>query len=75
MQEIYPGITVDAGTRFGKPVIKGTRVPVEVLVAKVAGGMSIEEVAEEYDVTPADVRAAIGYAAQRLAEETIYAAN
>ncbi len=73
MQEIYPGITVDPGVRFGKPVIKGTRVPVELLVGKVAGGMSIEAVADEYGVTPQDVRAAIGYAAHRLAEETIYA--
>ncbi len=70
---MYPGITVDSEIRFGKPVVKSTRVPVELLVAKVAGGMSIEEVADEYGVTPSDVRAAIGYAAQRLAEETMYA--
>jgi len=75
MQEIYPGITVDAHTRFGKPVIKGTRVPVDLLVGKVGGGMSIEEVATEYEVTPDDVRAALRYAAQRLAEETIYVAG
>jgi uncharacterized protein (DUF433 family) len=75
MQEIYPSITVDPRVRFGKPVVKGTRVPIELLVGKVAGGMSIEEVADEYGVTPEDVRAAIGYAAQRLAEETIYASE
>jgi uncharacterized protein (DUF433 family) len=70
MQELCPGIVVDPAIRFGKPVIKGTRVPVEILVGKVAGGMTVDEVAEEYDVTPDDVRAALGYAAQRLAEET-----
>lgn len=75
MQESYPGIVVDAAIRFGKPVIKGTRVPVELLVGKVAGGMTVEEVAKEYGVTPNDVRAAIGYAAQRLSEEDIYAAS
>lgn len=75
MQELFPGIVVDPSIRFGKPVIKGTRVPIEILVGKVAGGMSIEEVAEEYGVTPQDVRAALGYAAQRLAEETIYATH
>lgn len=75
MQELYPGIVVDPTIRFGKPVIKGTRVPVEILVGKVAGGMTVDEVADEYDVTPDDVRAALGYAAQRLAEETVYATN
>lgn len=75
MQELYPGIVVDPAIRFGKPIIKGTRVPVEILVGKVAGGMTVDEVADEYDVTPEDVRAALGYAAQRLAEETIYVTN
>lgn len=75
MQELYPGIVVDPAIRFGKPVIKGTRVPVEILVGKVAGGMTVDEVADEYDVTPDNVRAALGYAAQRLAEETIYVTN
>jgi uncharacterized protein (DUF433 family) len=75
MQELFPGIVVDPSIRFGKPVIKGTRVPIDILVGKVAGGMSIEEVAEEYGVTSQDVRAALGYAAQRLAEETIYATH
>lgn len=72
MQEIFPGITVDPHTRFGRPVIKGTRVPIDVLVGKVGGGMSIDEVAQEYEVTPEDVRTALRYAAQRLAEETVY---
>jgi uncharacterized protein (DUF433 family) len=75
MQEIFPGITADAATRFGKPVIKGTRVPIDLLVGKVGGGMSIEAVAEEYDVTPEDVLTALRYAAQRLTEETIYVAS
>ena len=75
MQELYPGIVVDPAIRLGKPVIKGTRVPVEILVGKVAGGMTVDEVADEYDVTPDNVRAALGYAAQRLAEETIYVTN
>jgi uncharacterized protein (DUF433 family) len=64
MQEIYPGITADPKVRFGKPVIKGTRVPVDILVGKVAGGMAIDEVAGEYGVKPEDVRAALGYAAR-----------
>jgi len=44
MKEISPGIVADRGVRFGKPVIKGTRVPVDLVVGKLAGGMTIEEV-------------------------------
>lgn len=32
MMEIAPGITVDENVRFGKPVISGTRVPVDLVV-------------------------------------------
>lgn len=63
MRELYPGIVVDPAIRFGKPVIKGTRVPADILVGKVAGGMSIDAVADEYGVTPEDVLHALGYAA------------
>lgn len=69
--EIAPGVTVDAGVRFGRPVLAGTRVPVDVVVGKLAGGMSIAEVAGEYDLTEDDVRAALGYAAQILASEQV----
>lgn len=59
MTEIAPGITVDENVRFGKPVISGTRVPVDLVVGKLAGGMSIEQVMEEYGVTREDVLAAL----------------
>jgi len=39
MKEIAPGITVDQSVRFGKPVLKGTRVPVDLVVGKLAGGI------------------------------------
>ncbi|MBF6589378.1 MAG: DUF433 domain-containing protein [Ktedonobacterales bacterium] len=73
VREIFPGITVNPLVRFGKPVVRGTRVPVDELVGKVASGMTVEAVASEYGVTSADVCAALGYAARRLAEEIVYA--
>jgi uncharacterized protein (DUF433 family) len=75
MPEIAPRITSDPGIRLGKPVITGTRVPVHTLIAKVAGGMSVEETAEEYGVTPQDVRAALGYAAEVVSLETVIMAT
>ncbi|MCS6908188.1 MAG: DUF433 domain-containing protein [Anaerolineales bacterium] len=69
--EIAPRIVVDPDIRFGKPVIRGTRVPVELVIAKLSGGMAVQEVAEEYGITQEDVLAALGYAAQRLAMEEV----
>jgi uncharacterized protein (DUF433 family) len=74
-REIAPRIDVDEGRRFGRPVIRGTRVPVDVLVGKVAGGMTAESVAEEYGVTREDVLTAISYAARRLEEEQVRAVS
>ncbi len=50
MKRLASRIVVDQRVRFGKPVIKGTRVPVELVVGKLAGGMTIEEVMAEYDL-------------------------
>lgn len=73
MKEIAPRITIDQNVAFGKPVVQGTRVPVALLVGKLAGGMTVGEVAEEYEVEPADVLAALSYAAWLLDEEQILA--
>ncbi len=50
------GITADPSVRLGKPVIKGTRVPADTVVARAASGMmSTKEAAEEYGITEKDV--------------------
>ena len=72
-KEISPGISVDPDVRFGKPVLSGTRVPVETLVGKVASGMAAEEVAQAYGVTLAGVHAALAYAAHLVEEEHVRA--
>ena len=70
---LAPRIVVDPAIRSGKPVIEGTRVPVELVIAKLAGCMTAQEVAEEYEITPEDIRAALSYAAKVLAGEQIRA--
>ena len=69
--EIAPRIVIDPEIRFGKPIIKGTRVPVELVLAKLSGGMSAEQVSEDYEIAIADVQAALAYAAQVIAKEEI----
>ena len=71
MREIAPRIVVDSDVRFGKPVIQGTRVPVDLVVGKVAGGMAIDDVAVEYEIAREDVFAALAYAAKTGAEEQV----
>ncbi len=73
MVEIAPRIVVDEKVRFGKPVIRGTRVAVDVLIGKLASGMTAEEVADEYGVEREDVLAALAYAADSLAQEQLRA--
>ena len=65
--QLAPRIVVDAEIRFGKPIIEGTRVPVETVLARISGGMALDEVAAEFDLAQADVLAALAYAAQVIA--------
>ncbi len=69
--ELAPRIVVDANVRFGKPVIRGTRVPVDLVIAQLAGGMETTELAEVYGITLADVRAALACAASLLESEAV----
>ena len=54
-------IIVDPAIVHGKPVIRGTRVPVAVVVGSLASGMSFEEIQQEYDLTTADIQAALEF--------------
>ncbi|KKT74395.1 MAG: hypothetical protein UW71_C0025G0003 [Parcubacteria group bacterium GW2011_GWB1_44_7] len=73
MKEISPQITMDEKIQFGKPVITGTRVPVEVVIGHIAAGDPIEAVMKEYGLTKAQVLAALKYAAKLVGEEMLIA--
>ena len=66
-------LVVDPRTQHGKPVIRGTRVPVARIVSGLAGGMTLEEIQTEYGVTAEDVRAALEFAAQIIDQEEHHA--
>jgi uncharacterized protein (DUF433 family) len=55
-------IVIDPEVQHGKPIIRGTRVPVARILGGLAGGMTTEEVMREYEVSEADVLAALSYA-------------
>ena len=57
----------------GKPVIRGTRIPVELLLRKLADGASEADLLDAYPrLTREDLQAAIGYAADVLAHEETF---
>jgi uncharacterized protein (DUF433 family) len=63
-------IAVDPDVMFGKPVIKNTRITVEHILRKLAGGMTVEEIiADHPHLKPADIFAAQQFAADYLADE------
>ena len=62
-------IVLDPEICHGKPIIRGTRVPVARVIGYLASGMSFEDVQRDYDLTAEDVRAALDYAAELLSKE------
>jgi uncharacterized protein (DUF433 family) len=66
-------IAIDSEVMGGKPVIKGTRVPVETIIGSLAGGDTMDVVCEGYRITEEDVRAALAYAAEMLSQERLHA--
>ena len=65
-------IVIDKDIRHGKPVIRGARVPVDIILGSLAGGMSYQEVCEDYEITEDDIKAAIEYATKLVANEEIH---
>jgi len=61
-------ITIDPNIHHGKPIIRGTRMPIEYVLGNLAGGMSFAEIQQEYDLTEDDIRAALLFA-QELVEQ------
>jgi uncharacterized protein (DUF433 family) len=65
-------IIIDTMVQHGKPVIRGTRVPVSRILAELAGGMTKEDVISEYGIAKEDVDAALAYAADILESDEFH---
>lgn len=65
-------IVSDPKVMLGKPVVRGTRVTVEILVEKLAAGLSVEGVLKDYpQLDREDIRAALAYASNAVGAEEI----
>ena len=60
-------ITTDPATMLGKPVVRNTRITVELVVERLAAGWSVTDVIDSYPgLTAEDVRACLAYAAEAV---------
>jgi uncharacterized protein (DUF433 family) len=66
-------IAIDAKVLVGKPVIKGTRISVELIVDLLAAGWMQEQILDSYpNLTAEDIRACLAYASEILHAEKVY---
>ena len=63
-------IEINPKVMLGKPVIRGTRIPIELILRKLSEGASKDDLLDAYPrLSREDIQAAIGYAADTLAHE------
>lgn len=67
-------IEINPKVMMGKPVVRGTRIPVDLILRKLGEGASEDDLLDAYPrLTLEDIRAALHYAAATLAhEETVF---
>ncbi len=65
-------ITISPDIHHGDPCIKGTRIPVAIILGSLADGMTPQEIIEAYpQLTVEDIQAALAYAAEALNFEVL----
>ena len=72
--ELLTRITANREIFGGKPIIRGMRVPVDLILRLLAQGVSNEEILDDYpDLEPDDIRACLAYAHAVIANDSIEA--
>jgi uncharacterized protein (DUF433 family) len=67
---MFERIECKEGVLGGKPVIKGTRMSVEIIMEMLGGGMTIDEILKDYDhLTREDILEAIRYAGHAVSSQ------
>ncbi len=74
--ELLKRITVNPKVMVGKPTVRGLRITVEQILKALAGGVTSEELLEDYpELENEDIHAVLLYAAELAQEERVYAVN
>jgi len=67
-------IEINPEVMLGKPVIRGTRIPVELLLRRLSEGATTDDLLGAYPrLTPDDIKACLAYAADTIAHEAVLA--
>jgi uncharacterized protein (DUF433 family) len=66
----HPLISRDPKIMVGKPCFAGTRIPIYLIIEKLAYGTTWDEIRLDYDLSPEQIKAALLYAAE-LTDVTI----
>lgn len=65
-------IAIDPRVMLGKPVVRGTRITVEILLEKIAAGCTLDEILRDYpSLSREDVLAAVAYARQAVSTDEV----
>ncbi|MBL7159809.1 DUF433 domain-containing protein [Candidatus Microgenomates bacterium] len=66
-------IIIDPKIMTGKPVVAGTRIPVELILKKLAQNMNVKEILRDYPrLTKEDIKAVLFYATETVRNEEVY---
>lgn len=69
---MFNRITSDPGVLGGKPIVRGTRISVEMILEWVASGATREQIVQRHPhLTPADVEQALAYAAAAMRNDIV----
>jgi uncharacterized protein (DUF433 family) len=72
-QNYHERIVRIRGVVGGKPVIKGTRIPVDMILERLTNDLDLQTLFEDYpDVTEADIKACVAYAKELVEEEELF---
>ncbi len=72
-QDLQERITINPNVMVGKPVIRGTRIPVGLILKMLGQGIATEEILSEYpQLEKSDIEAAIMYAARMIEHENVF---
>ncbi len=72
-KKINKRIVINPDVMVGKPIIKGTRIPVDTIVRLIANGMAQDEILEDYpNLKKEDIKAALEYVADVVEGEDVF---
>lgn len=72
-KQLLDRITMNPEVMVGKPTLRGLRITVEQILKALAGGLTTQEILEDYpELEPEDIQAVLLYAAELVGEEQVF---